>query len=221
MANFKDLPLPLQMKIYRLHLLHDEPVTPEQHDDNVRHGLTFHSYSEKHVPPILHAVTDREDVLATVYYGENMFDFRTPAEIFHFKWITKLRHLRLIRRVTCDWNGTSKYATEVFRVLGQMKSLEELVIRTEEKNMLRQLLYSKKRYQRVGLDDPSPQQQLLILQFPGMLGLLSLSGIRSVRFAVMLNAKGEESGGPIPGGVLETLVAPRLMGPKPRKRSTR
>jgi len=151
-----------------------------------------------------------EKEAAEIYYGEDRFKLKDVCNVDCFAGEIWLRHLRKIRTVTCTWDESTTGATNGFQALARMTSLAELVIRTDEKKMLQKMLYSEKRHQRTVLKEPTPQQQLLILQFPGMRALLSLSGLRRMKFAKKYNNKGIAYGGPIPGGVLQTQVAAKL-----------
>ncbi|KAK5116871.1 hypothetical protein LTR85_009131 [Meristemomyces frigidus] len=210
MANFNDLPKPVREQIYRLHLIRDGPITAAEHRKIVKHG--HKTGCHRFMPPLLELSKKIEREAARIYYGGNHFAFDSPVDAYLLCSNTWPRHLRLIRKVTLTWNDNARMATEAFDGFGRMKDLAELLIRVDEKRMLRTMLLRRKAHQSFGWEDPTPQQQRAVLKFPGMVGLLRLSGIPLVRFLPMKNHDGQDAGGPIPGGVLETHVAPRIMG---------
>lgn len=55
---------------------------------------------------------------------------------------------------------------------------------------------------------PSPQQQLTLLRHPGMSSMLAFKNLKKVDFVKRYNS---QSGGPIPGGYLETVLRPRML----------
>src|ERR1700753_3109740 len=79
MANFWDLPKHVRERIYRLHLVYDEPITPDEHDHLVKYdsSQTYAaktSREPKYMPPVFHISTKAEKEVAPIYYGENHFE---------------------------------------------------------------------------------------------------------------------------------------------------
>lgn len=213
MPNFNDLPKNVRKEIYRLHLCYEEPITLSEHTKIVQY--TYGGSEHRSMPPIMQLSRMIEKEAAPFYYSQNHFLAENVSEMWwSFLYRTWPRHARLIRKVTVTWKATTTYASEGFKNVGRLKGLQELYIRVDEKAMLKRMLWRRSAWQRTGWDDPSPQQQLQILHYPGMAGLEALSGIPLVKFAKFIDGKGEESGGPIPGGVLETEIAPKLMARK-------
>lgn len=121
-----------------------------------------------------------------------------------------------------DW-GHYGGSRENFLSLGKMKKLEELNIRVDEKNMLKKLPITRETRQRPAYGrgfyvDPTAQQKLTILRFPGITGLLTLTKINNVNFIKLVDSNGVETGGMVPGGALETQILPRL---KPKRKTKR
>ena len=215
MAKFWDLPKPVRERIYRLHLVDHEPITTTKHMSRVgQREIDWRNPHRNFVPPICSVSLKAEKEAAPIYYGENHFSFSTCASgIFQFTAVTYTRHLRLMRKVTCGWPGET--AREMFLEIARMKGLQELNISVDEKDMVYTMLHARYHRQRSSFsDEPTPQQQLAILRHPGMTGLLSISGVREVRFLQRTTPAGHKSGGPIPNGVLETLIKPKIMASK-------
>lgn len=230
MASFWDLPRPVRDTIYRLHLVKNEPIAEDEHFKLVTtRQYTRRRYGAlKRVPPICALSTKADKEAAPIYYGENHFAFGPgkhggESRIGPFATQSWTRHLRMVRKVTIQWPKPGTYgawggvAREAFLEIGRMTSLKELYIRVDEKEMVREMLWSRRtrRQRRAGSDAPiTPQENLAILRHPGMTGLLTLHGILQVQFIKRLGYGGNEYGGPIPGGLLETEIAARLRGPK-------
>ncbi|TKA70508.1 hypothetical protein B0A55_07280 [Friedmanniomyces simplex] len=191
-----------------------------KHRTIVGYSSTTRRHQKYFMPPILTLSENIEKEAAPYYYGQN--EFLTGGRLQSVTHITHPRHLKLIRRVIITWTDT--YATENFMSLRRLKALANLRIRVDEKALLKRELGRGKgdqADQRFGLDDPTPQQQLAIMQAPGIAGLRTLSKIGHVEFVKMVKRRGEEFGGPIPGGVLETQIVPKLMGRKLKGRAPR
>lgn len=209
MANFNDLPKPVRERIYALHLEHDGLVTAGQHSDHIQRD--FRDHLHRAMPPLLRLSRKTEKEAAPFYYANNHFVFNSPCGFSTMAYNTWPRHLSLVRKVTCTWDESARYATEGFNQIPRYKGLEQLYIRVDEMAMLKKMLWRYNAHQRAGFGDPTPQQQLAILRYPGMLGLLRLSDIPQAQFVKKVDRNGEEYGGPIPGGVLETQVATKIM----------
>ena len=220
MSTFWDLPEDVRGTIYRLHLVQAEPISVDQHELYVKCEDFYEAGKSKRcTPPICELSRQAEKEAAPIYYGENSFKFGNGSledgsysGIFRFMMSTRPRHVRLIRSVIFDWTSYGGSAQETFHEIRRMKGLQELNIRVDEQAMVNRTLSARYHRQDYDCKDPSPQQQLTILRHPGMTGLLSLSGIPSVRFTKKTRAGGAEYGGPIAGSILETQIAPRLMG---------
>ncbi|KAK5136072.1 hypothetical protein LTR08_004122 [Meristemomyces frigidus] len=221
MVTFNDLPRPVREQIYTLHLVQGEPVTIEKHRRLVNYKHNYHDNvrSENFSPALLKVSKKIEREAARFYYGENQFDIASVAHAGCLVIGTYPRHLKLVRNVICTW---SRYggATEGFRYLSRLKGLEELTIRVDEKEMVREMCFARDGQLRWShCSDPTPQQQLTLLRYPGMNGLLSLSGIPHVRFVERLDYNGEKQGGSISGGLLETQVRSKITSQKQRTKS--
>ncbi|KAK3656705.1 hypothetical protein LTR22_009684 [Elasticomyces elasticus] len=218
MPDFNDLPKAVRQKIYKLHLTYDEPVDAVSHNRNV--AYTYAKYAagqHTFMPPLLAVSLSIEKEAAPYYYRDNVFiTHRYAIDVTTF---VQDSHMKMIQSVIVQWPDTN--ATGSFANLKRLKGLKELRIRVDELALVKKQLCRGKAVRFV-TDDPSPQQQLAILQTPGLAGLMTLNKIKDVAFVKMIDGNGREYGGPIPGGVLETQIAPKLMGrklklpPKPR-----
>ncbi|KAK5724021.1 hypothetical protein LTR17_013683 [Elasticomyces elasticus] len=217
MPDFNDLPKAVRQKIYALHLTFDKPVTSSKHNKVVKfhHSKCWGPDKQKYfLPPLLTLSPQIEKEAAPYYYANNHFDMDGSSS---FMYYTSPLHLKMVRKATVLWDRTG--AGYMFKSLNRLKGLKELRIRVDELELLRNELNKGKgrRARRSVLVDPSPQQQLAILNAPGMSGLMSVHKVRHVEFIKKLKPNtGAEYGGPIPGGVLQTQIAPKLMGRKPK-----
>ncbi|KAI5362462.1 hypothetical protein Slin15195_G061190 [Septoria linicola] len=220
MANFWDLHRDVRDQIYRLHLVHKDPVDRAKHSRLCREP--DEPYSRKRMPPLLKVSKRTEKEAASIYYGENRFELRGMEAYWLTEW-TCPRHYRLIRRVSCDWDPEEKSMSWHFESLAKLKGLVELNMRVDEGKMVDKCLESRggPRRWNDSRDDQgyTAQEQLAIYRFPGMLGLLSLKGINAVNFVKRLDRNRHEIGGPIPGGVLLTRVLPQITAPKALKKN--
>ena len=210
MANFFDLPRLVRDRIYRLHLVKADPTTREQHDKNANHKPGPYGRA---MPALLAVSKKAEREAAHIYYGENHFDMGEVRTVISFGYFTYPRHLRLVREVTCTWDGM--LAGEGFQAIARMKSLHKLRIRVDEASIVHRLLSSRKNSRYI-IDshkrEPTAQEQLSIVRCPGYTGMLKISNVPEVEFIKTFNWKKEVVGGPIPGGFLETQVLPKLRG---------
>lgn len=205
MANFNDLPKAVRERIYAIHLERDEPIKIDKHYEMIQHKWA------KNMPPLLRISKKVEKEAMSFYYANNHFIFDNLMDLTSMNYSTWPRHLRLVRKVTFTWRVHESCATSIhFEHLAHFKGLQELYIRVDEKGMVRKMLLRDSAHQRARIDDPTPQQQLTILRFPGIVGLLRVQGVPHVEFIKLVNKKGEEWGGPIPGGVLQTQVAMKM-----------
>ena len=237
MANFWDLPRPVRDRIYRLHLVQDDPITTKRQIELAQTiQLQGRYHHQKRVPPICAISRKADREAAPIFYGENHFVFGTlkdgsDSHIVPFSASTWTRHLRMIHKVTIQWpKPMERYfawggmAREAFLEIGRMTGLQELYIRVDEAAMVRDMLWSRRprRPNVLSIDTPlSRQDNLAISRHPGMTGLLTLHGIPHVEFTKHWNLLGNETGGPIPGGVLETEILPKLKGPKRQRLGNR
>lgn len=217
MTNFFDLPKLVRLKIYRLHLVHDEPINREKHDEVCKHGSgDTHKYTGRNMPALLAISKKADKEAAPIYYGENHFEFDPVFAAYGFAARSYPRHLRMVRKVTCAWKND--LAGEGFIAIARMKGLQELHIRVDEHSMVQQTAVSRHKRQMWSLpaEDLTPQQQLAIQRYPGMSSLLSISNVPQVDFIEFKNypnpAFVRATNGPIPDGYLQTYVVPKLKG---------
>lgn len=234
MATFMDLPKDVRERIYRLHLVRDKPITNSEHHKIVKHRKKFtwgwRATPEKAMPPLLSVSSKIEKEAAPIYYGENHFDLGDIGPLHQdckILTITWRRHLKFVRKITCTWAkfldnwGGYGMIGENWKRLSKLKGLEELNIRVDEADLLKFMAVGREVRQRgVHVMSPTPQQQLAILRFPGIAGLLSIQQVKNVKFIERVDENGKKYGGPIAGGALETHILPRLntSAIKPNKR---
>ena len=206
MASFASLPKYLRERIYALHLTLDEPI------HHFEPGYPYGSSSVvRKMPPLLTLSPKMEAEAAPFYYAHNHFCFHQPTDIHAFSRKTWPRHLHLITKVTVHWHEGDGYSTLGFSDLARFKSLSELYIHVDERAMIKKMMNRGRVMTRFVSDEPTPQQQLAVLQYPGMAGLLKVSGVRHVQFKKhVIRGSENDKTGPIPGGILETEVARRL-----------
>ncbi|KAK3675885.1 hypothetical protein LTR78_004077 [Recurvomyces mirabilis] len=214
MPTFLDLPKAVRKRIYRLHLLQDDPITGSDHR-RLSYGGTGHYWYQSVFPALLHVNDDIEEEAGPIYFSENVFASTNASSVYQLLLLIAPQYQKLIRKFVITWDQNSTGAGYDFKNLRKLKCLGELTIRVDEKAMVQKLLRSRRLHQRFAWEggDPTAQQCLAILQFPGIAALLRLGPYPKVDF-IERNKFGDSAdrGGPIPGGVLETQVAPKLMG---------
>lgn len=236
MPDFWSLPRHVREKIYRFRLVEDKPIDDVKHEKLTR---TCRPRSDRHSMkrmPAICLVSDRaEREAAPIFYGENHFVFGRlktgrHSSIFSFTAQTWTRHLRLVRRVTCQWptpyawwyaGSGNGMAGEVFTEIARFKNLQELNVRLEEEAMIWRMLVSRRSVQTIPQRPLTLQDGVALLRHPGMNALLKISGVTEVNFLKALDDSGTEVGGPISGGYLETVIRPRLQGAKTRAKASR
>ncbi|KAI7220370.1 hypothetical protein KC333_g2391 [Hortaea werneckii] len=213
MANFNSLPKAIRERIYELHLTQAEPISLERYMHLTRDDL--YTSDGRRMPALLQVSRKIEKEAAPFFYAKNDFEFEVLADITYFAALSWPRHRHLIRRFTVEWTHWDNAASECFRSLASMRNLEELYIKVDEREMLCYLLRSRSFHQVFGRDPRSTQHRdLSMLQHPGIAGLLKLR-VPRVQFIKLVD--GDTTSGPTPGGVLETIVAPKIMGSKLHK----
>ncbi|RMZ16181.1 hypothetical protein D0860_01198 [Hortaea werneckii] len=204
MANFNSLPKAIRERIYELHLTQEEPISLNRFKDLV--GVGRHCRIGRRMPALLEVSRKIDKEAAPFFYTKNDFEFSSLADITNFTVLSWPRHRHLIRRLTVKWSYQACAASERFRSLASMRNLEELYIRVNERLMLSKLLETSNNHNLKSL----PQKNLLMLQHPGVAGLLKLR-IPKVEF-IKIVVRGKARAGSIPGGALETVVGPKMMG---------
>lgn len=232
MANFWDLPKPVRETIYRLHLVKDEEVDYRTHYEFTRRGRRARGSGKKEIPAIFLVSSKVQREAAPIYYGENHFVFgrtkkRTYSSILEFTSAQRTRHIRMIRKVTYQWPrsqtgywyGYEAGAGVSFPELARFKGLEELYLRVDEESMIQHVMASRRTLQRLPPRPLTLQDGVALLRHPGMVHLLKMSGIAHVEFLKKVQDDGNEenASGPIPGGFLETEIAPQLRAQKKKK----
>lgn len=223
MPTFWDLPKDVRDIIYRQHLVYDKPVTIEMHREAIGCEDRFYQ-RDRFMPPIFHLSKKAEREAIPFYYETNVFDIE-HMQLWPFNNITWPRHWNRVRKVQCTWDesdcwGRYGHVRAVFISLSKMKKLEELNIQIDESKMVEQMRVTREVRQRPYIKSLTNQQNLAILRFPGITGLLTLSRIKHVNFTKLIDMNGVESGGMIAGGALEAHVLPRLK-PKPKLKRRR
>ncbi|RMY97354.1 hypothetical protein D0862_08110 [Hortaea werneckii] len=214
MANFNSLPKAIRERIYELHLTQEEPISLKRYKDFVRDDL--YTTDGRRMPALLQLSRRIEKEAAHFFYAKNDFEFSSLSDIPEFAALSWPRHRYLIRKVIVTWSGSNLAASGCFRGIASMRNVEELYIRVDEQYMLMRMLQKTNSHQTLVRNPrPSPQQTLSMLRHPGVAGLLKLR-IPRVQF-IKLAGRDKDKGGPIPGGVLETIVAPKIMSLKTAK----
>ncbi|KAI7246161.1 hypothetical protein KC343_g7820 [Hortaea werneckii] len=212
MANFNSLPKAIRERISELHLTQEEPISFKRYTELV--GVDRHCrWGKRTMPALLQVSRKIEKEAAPFFYAKNHFEFSSLADIINFANLSWPRHRHLIRKFTVQWMQWDMAASECFSSLASMRNLEELFIRVDEQEMILNMVNKSNPHQTFGYGPPSTaQQNLTMLRHPGVVGLLKLR-IPKVRFIELVDEWGL-TGGPLPGGVLETIIAPKVMGSK-------
>ncbi|KAF7188935.1 hypothetical protein HII31_09858 [Pseudocercospora fuligena] len=209
MANFWDLPRSIRDRIYRLHLIEKDNITPLSYE-----RLSIPDARPHRMPALLLVSKRLEKEAVPIFYGENMFE--TPStyigQLIHLIWP---RHVRLISRLTFDWSPSATDVTHDLGPLRHMRALQELNIKVDEREMVIKSVWSRdkkvrRRYPGQNGEQLTPQECLTLLQYPGIAALLRLSNIPAVSFLKRKSHNGNEVGGPLRDGILLTHVLPRI-----------
>ncbi|KAK5152789.1 hypothetical protein LTR04_006318 [Oleoguttula sp. CCFEE 6159] len=205
MVSFLNLPKSDRQAIYRLHLHADSPVTLSDHNA----ATTLDVASKRRMPAILKAHKFIAKEAAHIYYSENDFHMNASADVISFMRGTDVKHSPLIKRLT--FNYGDKQATKAFGVLQRLKGLDELRIGVDERKMVVEVWAESLHLMWSRGEEITPQINLKVLLFTGMDALRELKHIRLVEFIRDTRSAAGVLSGPIPGGVLETMVAPCMM----------
>ena len=162
---------------------------------------------------------------APIYYGENTFRFADTYDLSVFLAQTERRSAKMVRKIvfafdvkfsfsrpehTGNWNG----ASETFKFFDKFKGLEELEIMVDERRLVthqcRNLPYLRRWWP--GKEIPR-QLNLKVLTTCSMDTLRKMRGIPKVTFVGGEKLNNRPWDGPIPGGILETVVAQEMMSP--------
>lgn len=216
MANFWDLPKQVREKIYRLHLVQEDPIDRIEFEAHCGGGLrSIHSLhgQRRAMPQLLQLSKKAENEAAPIYFRENTCIWNMPYETWIWKVRIWPRHLKLIQKVVIDgWEDPQDYGkgyNEPFRLLGSFKGLLSLTLKVDEQIALESRLARHptiKWHRSLGC---SPQLQLQALHFGGIHGLKSLS-IPRLEFEPLTK---EDHSGAISGGVLDTVVRREVTQP--------
>ncbi|KAI7284131.1 hypothetical protein KC345_g2450 [Hortaea werneckii] len=216
MANFNSLPKAIRERIYELHLTQEEPISLNKYIHLVGANPVACRWGPRGMPALLKVSREIDKEAAPFFYARNSFEFRALHDLLVFAAISWLRHRHLIRKVTVTWSHGDVAASECFHRIACMRDLEELYIRVDEQGMLLCMLPMSSYHRNfIHIRQPTAQQKLIMLRHHGVVGLLKLR-IPKVKFIKLVDGE-VTTGGPIPGGALETIVAPKMMEEKSDK----
>ena len=139
MANFWDLPKPVRERIYRLHLVQDDPVDLIGFEAACGGRLAQiwdDRKSRRGNPQLFQLCKQTEREAAWIYFGENTFVCVVPQEVRHPKLRIWPRHLRLMRAFIIEgWSNPEDYGgghNECSRVLSSFQGLQPLTLKVDE-----------------------------------------------------------------------------------------
>lgn len=216
MANFWDLPTPIREKIYRLHLVQEDPIDFGDFRDACGDFVArppWPGRPARAMPRLLQLCKRTEREAAPIYFGENTFLVTDPYPVWQWKERLWPRHMKLIRQMTVNcWRTPDVYGSgynDGFRQLGSLKGLVKLTVKVDEQRSLEKFLERHSTIKWHSSLGCSPQLQLQTLHFSGIMGLKSLTNIREVKFAPMtppVPANHPGKSGAIAGGILDTII---------------
>jgi len=209
MANFWDLPKPVRERIYRLHLVQEDPVDLAAFEACCGGGLppTWSSHeSRRGDPQFLKVCKKTEREAASIYFGENTFVCAQPHEVRAWRVRLWPRHLSLIRALAINgWTTPEDHGggyNECFRLLAAFKGLKVLTLKVDERMSLERKL---RRHQTIKWHSSlycSPQLQLQVLHFDGIQGLKSLTNIPQIEFPPLTEEGRKRNGNSAPSSVV-------------------
>jgi hypothetical protein len=238
MANFWDLPEAVRKKIYRLHLIQDDPIT---YDDYKKFcgctrsdaKLAVKSRTKRNLeikvsPRLLQAHWKLDFEASHIYFGENTFELGPPEDIT--LWVRRLRphQLNLIQSIILKSWAPVKYkkipqyafdsprCNTSFKRIGRLKSLQRLTVVIDEEAVLKAMLGDPRCIIWHHSLDRGPQVDLQLLKVGGMAGFRSIRGIRFLEFLKKdpSSIQGPTQLGSITGGFLETTIRHEIMQPR-------
>jgi hypothetical protein len=229
MPTFWDLPRDVRDRIYRFNLVQEAAIDVDGFKAACS-GLedvsrACYRSSTRGKPHLFHFGTRAEREAASIFFGENTFFLEAPQKLYLWKSMIWPRHFKLIRKVRVSgWDFPHLYGTgynELFRILGTLKSLNELTLEIDEQESLEKLLKKHatiKWHESLGL---SPQLHLQALNLIGVQGLLSLRNVRLINFLLstpIVSGSATENDrhgdrGDIVGGFLDTTLRRQIATP--------
>jgi hypothetical protein len=214
-----DLPKSVRNNIYRLSLVYEDDI--DVPGFQALCGIKTINYYPRGIPPLLQTNKRVEREAAQIFFGENTFSLAKPYGIRLLKAMVWPRHSKLIRKVSlngwCHPEILGSNHSASFRMLGTLKSLETLIMRVNEQEMLEKFLIDHstaiKWHRGLGL---SPQLHLQVLNFCGVSGLLSLRDVPRIDFLPLIsdatatnNHRGDNVGGFLEATVRRQIEAGR------------
>jgi hypothetical protein len=238
MANFWDLPEAVRKKIYRLHLMQDNPIAYDDFAESCGHTQLEVQLSARRdrgtrppktklMPSLLQADRKIEREASHIYFGENTFELSTPLDIRLWVDHICLRHLNSIRSIVLKswipmtWSHIPegpKYDVN-FKRMASLKSLQRLTIMVDEKRLLHGVLNSFRKNNWHSSLGYGPQVSIQLLYISGMNGFRSIRGIRCLDFLKVgsFGAQGPKQLGSMEDGLLETTIRSEVMLPRAAK----
>lgn len=238
MKSFCDLPKLVREKIYRMHLVQDDPVTFSEFKA-ICNCIDEDEQTNEKTPRIMPSIlqvsrkVEREGMFeemdetfarigkliyipaSLIYFGENAFEIKGWKAFEN--WFRRLwpRHAQQIRTIRighwgpqCPPTGDF-YPANDFKKLKSLRMLQSLIVVVDENAMLQRVL-GKLRYYDKWHDslELGLQVHLQMMHVTGMTALRSLRGMLNVTFT---HPKGIGQQGSIPGGFLETIAKHEMM----------
>lgn len=190
MANFWDLPKPIREKIYRLHLVHDQPITQHDFLQLCIQGrrCSYTQCNVKTMPRLLQADRKIEREAAHIYFGENTFEVSEPSDLYSWAKLVHKRHYNRIRKVLLKIprlrprNSAADNEASLLK-LGTMRGLESLTVELDERETIKAMVERSRRgvqwHESLGY---GPQVQLHVMHLDGMHVLRAMRGLKHVEF---------------------------------------
>lgn len=191
MANIWDLPKSIRERIYRLHLVQEQPVSRRDFTQLCGNGRRLCSCSEcvvKMMPCLLQADRKLERETANIFFGENTFEVSEPRELDHWVRLVHKRHYNRMRKILLKFTRlvprtSAAYNESSLRKLGAMRGLKNLTVGLDEQKAIEAMLTRKgstiQWHKSLGY---GPQVQLHLLHLDGMHVLRAMRGLQHVEF---------------------------------------
>ncbi|KAF2471841.1 uncharacterized protein BDR25DRAFT_354349 [Lindgomyces ingoldianus] len=180
-------------------------------------------YEPHEVPEVIHTDPRLTNMGMRIYFSENTFHFKYPEILEDFASKNK-KATKVIRKLGLDLD--SKFLIRVVSWLKPFENLNELTIGINERSLVEYMSNTSEGFQKCEMhpQDISFQLNLLVLRVPGMDALRAVR-VPKVTFTPLIHGSKDDkvyalrTTGPIPVGVLDTIVAKEMMRPKDPKRS--
>lgn len=214
MPTFWDLPKPVRNKIYRLHLVHHDPL-----DLDAFKALcnTLENGAQRRMPAVFAVCVKIDREASHIFFGENVFTVSDASRITEWRshfWTRHANQIRVLILRNWDLRGAEQPDFDRgYRQIAALKNLTSLTVHIDEEAVLEKVLDYRPGITWLPGVGFGPQIHLHLQGLPGMKGFRTIRGLQRVQFLppTILGARPLTSSGSMPEGFLETVVKHEIM----------